>query len=39
VTIDEEGLEDRLLRRLFKAGEPAAAETVVAFALGLPARA
>ena len=34
VTIDGEGLEDRLLRRLFRSGEPAAAETLVAFALG-----
>lgn len=34
VTVDDEGLEDRLLRRLFRAGEPAAAETLVAFALG-----
>jgi Fe-S-cluster containining protein len=33
VVIDREGLEDRLLRRLHRAGEPAAAETVVAFAL------
>jgi len=33
VTIDAEELEDRLLRRLFRSGEPAAAETVVAFAL------
>jgi Fe-S-cluster containining protein len=31
--IDAAGLEDRLLRRLFRAGEPAGAETVVAFAL------
>lgn len=37
VTVDGEGLEDRLLRRLFRAGEPAAAETLVAFAL-LPDR-
>jgi Fe-S-cluster containining protein len=33
VRIDAEELEDRLLRRLFRAGEPAAAETVVAYAL------
>ena len=33
VEIDPEGLEDRLLRRLLRAGEPAGAETVVAFAL------
>jgi hypothetical protein len=33
VEIDPEGLEDRLLRRLFRAGQPAAAETIVAFAL------
>lgn len=33
VTVDADDLEDRLLRRLFRAGEPAAAETVVAFAL------
>jgi Fe-S-cluster containining protein len=33
VKIDPEELEDRLLRRLFREGEPAAAETVVAFAL------
>ena len=33
VTIDADDLEDRLLRRLFRSGEPAAAETVVAFAL------
>lgn len=34
VEVDPEGREDRLLRRLYRAGEPAAAETVVAFALG-----
>jgi Fe-S-cluster containining protein len=34
VTVDPGDLEDRLLRRLFRAGEPAATETVVAFALG-----
>jgi Fe-S-cluster containining protein len=34
VSVDPGNLEDRLLRRLFRAGEPAAAETVVAFALG-----
>jgi Fe-S-cluster containining protein len=33
VAIDPENLEDRLLRRLYRSGEPAAAETVVAFAL------
>jgi Fe-S-cluster containining protein len=33
VRIDAEELEDRLLRRLFRAGQPAAAETLVAFAL------
>lgn len=33
VTVDAEGLEDRLLRRLFRSGEPAAAETLVAYAL------
>jgi Fe-S-cluster containining protein len=38
VTVDREGREDRLLRRLYRAGEPAAAETVVAFAL-VPATA
>jgi Fe-S-cluster containining protein len=36
VTVDPGELEDRLLRRLFRSGEPAAAETVVAFALGPP---
>jgi Fe-S-cluster containining protein len=33
VEIDPEGMEDRLLRRLLRAGEPAGAETLVAFAL------
>jgi Fe-S-cluster containining protein len=33
VEIDAEGLEDRLLRRLLREGEPAGAETLVAFAL------
>lgn len=33
VAVDTEGLEDRLLRRLFRAGEPAAAETLVAYAV------
>jgi hypothetical protein len=33
VVIDPEGIEDRLLRRLHRAGEPAAAETLIAFAL------
>jgi Fe-S-cluster containining protein len=33
VTADAEGLEDRLLRRLLREGEPAATETVVAFAV------
>jgi Fe-S-cluster containining protein len=33
VEIDPEGAEDRLLRRLLRAGEPAGAETLVAFAL------
>lgn len=36
VDVDPEGLEDRLLRRLLRAGEPAVAETVVAFALARP---
>lgn len=36
VEVDSEGLEDRLLRRLQKAGLPAVPETTVAFALGLP---
>jgi len=36
VTIDPEAQEDRLLRRLLRAGEPAGAETVVAFALRDP---
>jgi Fe-S-cluster containining protein len=33
VEIDAGGLEDRLLQRLLRAGEPAGAETLVAFAL------
>jgi len=33
VTVDPEGLEDRLLRRLHREGEPAVPETVIAFAL------
>jgi len=33
VRVDPEGLEDRLLRRLYRSGEPAAVETLVAFAL------
>jgi Fe-S-cluster containining protein len=33
VRVDAEGLEDRLLRRLYRSGEPAAVETIVAFAL------
>lgn len=33
VEIDAGGVEDRLLRRLLRAGEPAGAETTVAFAL------
>jgi len=33
VVIDAAGIEDRLLRRLHRAGEPAAAETLIAFAL------
>jgi len=36
VEIDRENLEDRLLRRLLRSGEPAGAETVVAFALAQP---
>ncbi len=36
VEVDGEGLEDRLLRRLQKAGLPAIPETTVAFALGAP---
>jgi Fe-S-cluster containining protein len=36
VEIDPENLEDRLLRRLLREGEPAGAETVVAFALAQP---
>jgi Fe-S-cluster containining protein len=35
VTVDPDELEDGLLRRLFRSGEPAAVETLVAFALGL----
>jgi Fe-S-cluster containining protein len=35
VVIDPEGIEDRLLRRLYRAGEPAAAETLVAWAVRL----
>ena len=33
VSVDPERLEDRLLQRLYRCGEPAAAETLVAFAL------
>ena len=33
VSVDREDVEDRLLRRLFRSGLPAAAETVIAFAL------
>jgi Fe-S-cluster containining protein len=35
VVVDPDDSEDRLLRRLFREGEPAAAETLVAFAVGL----
>jgi hypothetical protein len=38
VEIDGAGLEDRLLRRLLRAGAPAGAETVIAFALCDPWR-
>jgi hypothetical protein len=38
VEIDPDGIEDRLLRRLHRVGEPAAAETLVAFAIGDRAR-
>jgi hypothetical protein len=36
LTIDPDDIEDRLLRRLWRAGEPAAVETLVAFALRAP---